>query len=59
MSVPVLILPIFWQLLLTNGKISSRFVCRLIILNKNPGKRPIGAGKVLRRVAGKVAMNIF
>ena len=35
--------------------IASRF----IPLNINPGLRPIGVGEVLRRIAGKVVMNIL
>ena len=30
----------------------------LILLNKNPGLRPIGVGEVLRRISGKVVMMI-
>ena len=29
--------------------------CRLILLNKNPGLRPIGVSEILRRIAGKPA----
>ena len=32
--------------------------CRLIPLNKNPGLRPIGVDEVLRRIVGKIVMNI-
>ena len=30
--------------------------CRLVILDKNPGLRPIGVGEVLRRIAEKVVI---
>ena len=33
--------------------------CRLTSLNKNLRLRPIGVGKVLRRIAGKVVMKIL
>ncbi|XP_057302766.1 uncharacterized protein LOC130636933 [Hydractinia symbiolongicarpus] len=32
--------------------------CRLIPLNKNPGLRPIGVDEVLRRIVGKIVINI-
>ena len=32
--------------------------CRLIPLNKNPRLRPIGVGKVLRRIIGKVIVSV-
>ncbi|XP_057301658.1 uncharacterized protein LOC130636080 [Hydractinia symbiolongicarpus] len=32
--------------------------CHLIPLNKNPGLRPIGVGGVLRRIVGKIVINI-
>ena len=32
----------------------SVIACHLIPLDKNPGLRPIGVGKVFRRIAGKV-----
>ena len=39
----------------SGNKLLEAFIaCRLIPLNKNPGLRPIGAGEVLRRIAGKV-----
>ena len=31
---------------------------RLVLLDKNPGLRPIGVGEVLRRIAGKVVTSI-
>ena len=36
----------------------SLVACRLIPLNRNPGLRPIGVGKVLKRISGKVVMMI-
>ena len=38
--------------------IEAFLACRLILLDKSPGLRSIGVGKVLRRIAGKVVMNI-
>ena len=38
--------------------IEAFVACRLIPLNKNPGLRPIGVGEVLRRIVGKIVMNI-
>ena len=35
------------------NSIDALTCCRLILLNKNPGVRPIGVGEVLRRVIGK------
>ena len=32
--------------------------CRLMPLNKNPGVRPIGVCEVLRRLVGKIVMNV-
>ena len=32
--------------------------CRLILLHKNPGLRPIGVGEVLRRITGKVVLKV-
>ena len=36
----------------------SLIACRLILLYKNPGLRPIGVGEVLRRISRKVVMMI-
>ena len=37
---------------------SALVACRLIPLNKCPGARPIGVGKVLRHIIGKAVMRI-
>ena len=33
--------------------------CRLILLAKNPGVRPIGVGEVLRRIVGKAIVSVI
>ena len=39
--------------------LESHMACRLIPLNKNPGVRPIGVGEVLRRIMGKITMQVL
>lgn len=36
--------------------LEAYITCQLIPLDKNPGVRPIGIGKVLQRIAGKVIL---
>ena len=39
--------------------IDELLACRLIPLDKNPGLRPIGVGKILRRIIGKAVMSVI
>ena len=41
------------------SSLEAFLACRLLPLDKNPGLRPIGVGEVLRRIAGKVIMNVI
>ena len=41
------------------SSLESFVACRLILLDKKPGLRPIGVGEVLRRIAGKTVMMLF
>ena len=43
----------------TTTSLEAFTACRLIPLDKKPGLRPIGVGKVLRRITGKTIMMIF
>ena len=38
--------------------LSAFTACRLILLNKNPGVRPIGIGEVVRRIIGKAVLSV-
>jgi hypothetical protein len=38
--------------------IEALMACRLILLDKSPGVRPIGIGEVLRRIMGKAVMYV-
>ena len=45
---------------LVDPKSIERLVaCRLILLDKSPGVRPIGVGEVLRRIIGKVILTVL
>ena len=37
----------------------SSVACWLIPMDKKPGLRPIGVGKILHRIAGKAVMMLF
>jgi hypothetical protein len=39
--------------------LEAYLACRLIPLDKNPGVRPIGIGKVLRRIVGKAILSVI
>ena len=39
------------------SSLESLLACRLIPLDKNPGLRPIGIGKILHRIASKVVVS--
>ena len=41
------------------SSLEAFLACRLIPLDKNPGLRPIGVGEVLRRIIGKVVMQVL
>ena len=41
------------------SSLESFVACRLISLDRKPGLRPIGVGKVLRRIAGKAVMMLL
>ena len=45
--------------LIETQTIETFLSCRLISLDKNPGLRPIGVGKVLRRITGKVIVSVL
>ena len=40
------------------GALSAFFACRLVPLSKHPGVRPIGVGKVVRRIIGKAIIRV-
>ena len=42
-----------------NGGLSAYIACRLILLDKDPGLRPIGIGEVLRRIIGKMVVYLL
>ena len=41
------------------SSLESFVACRLILLDKKPGLRPIGVREVLRRIAAKAVMMLF
>ena len=51
---------ILYQINSENKSLETFIACRwLVTSNKNPGLRPTGVGEVLRRIAGKMVMNIL
>ena len=41
------------------GWMENEYTCRLIPLDKNPGRRPIGVGGILRRIVGKAVVCVI
>ena len=40
------------------SSLEAYLACRLVLLDKSPGLRPIGIGEVIRRILGKSFMTI-